>query len=248
MSPTGGLLALGTTDRSVQLWDYAHGRRVAELPMDAQVHSVAFSRDGSLLASGSDAGTIQVWDTATLEAHGGSFRQNGQVTSIAFSPNARLLATGSTDWQVRLWDVASGTLSGEPLAGHTWPVMGVAFSPDGQSVASISYGAGGAVRLWSVSTRQSWVGELSAGQFVSPLAVAFSPDGKILASSGFERVYNPVSGTNSGAPNSTVWLWNMDPEYLLKQMCQIVNRDLTPTEWSETGSEMAGIKICRPDA
>jgi hypothetical protein len=72
------------------------------------VWSVAFSPDGRRLASGSQDGTVRVWDAAsgqevlTLRGHA------DRVMSVAFSPEGRRLASGSMDRTVRLWDVASG--------------------------------------------------------------------------------------------------------------------------------------------
>src|SRR6266849_285299 len=74
----------------------------------ALVYSVAFSPDGSLLASGSHDQTIRVWNPADGKPIRELKGHTGIVDSIAFSPDGKLLASGSADKTVRLWDPASG--------------------------------------------------------------------------------------------------------------------------------------------
>ncbi|KAJ5556635.1 hypothetical protein N7494_000550 [Penicillium frequentans] len=149
-SPDGRLLASGSDDNIVRLWDTATGALQQTLEgHSGPVYSVAFSPDGRLLASGSDDETIRLWDTATgalqqtLEGH------SSYVNSVAFSPDGRLLASGYIDDIVRLWDTATGALQ-QILEGHSGPVYSVAFSPDGRLLASSSWGK--AVQLWDTAT------------------------------------------------------------------------------------------------
>jgi WD40 repeat protein len=123
-SVDGRLLAVGSGDvinpsgnmpvsrGAVALWDVtdlAHPVRTAIVRAGVQVHAVAFSPDGRLLASGNGGATVILWDVtdpahlaaaATLTGHRGS------VLGVAFSPDGRLLASCGADKTVRLWEVS----------------------------------------------------------------------------------------------------------------------------------------------
>jgi WD40 repeat protein len=192
-SPDGRIIASGSNDKTIKVWDTATGTLRGTLSGHAGlVLSVAFSPDGQTLASSSDDRTIKLWNAATGTLRATLPALASAITSIAFSPDGQSLASGSDDGKVALWDVATGQVRAMPM-GHDGRVTSVALSPDGRSVASAS--VDDTVKLWDVVTgalRATLTGHESA-----VLSVVFSADARTVASSsadGTIRLWNAATG------------------------------------------------------
>ena len=192
-SPDGQMLASGSFDQTVRLWDVETEQLLHTLTGHTNdVNSVAFSPNGETLVSGSWDGTIRLWDPNTGKHKRTLTDHRGGVASVMFSPDGKTLASGSADQTIRLWDTNTWQVQ-RTLTGHTSVVDSVAFSPDGGILASGSRDK--TIRLWNPNTGKLL--HTLTGHTGDITRMVFSPDGSTLASGGRDGtviLWNPQTG------------------------------------------------------
>jgi len=181
-SPDSRLVASGSADGVVKLWNAPNGKLKLTLAgQDAAVKAVAFSPDGRNLATASIDGTIKLWDIFSGQQLGSLTGHTAEVTSLAYVPGSKLLASGSLDGTIRLWNTAKPHLVSK--LSNTSPILSLSFTSDGKEVAC---GSGDkTIKLWDIENNQM-IGVLY-GHTDLVWSVAFSPDGKTLASASADQ-------------------------------------------------------------
>jgi WD40 repeat protein len=159
----------------------------------APLTAMAFSRSGSVFATGALDGTARLWDVATRRQLGAPITHPHDdggtgIDAVAFLPGGKVVVTAQLA-TVRFWDISTHRASGAPLANED-PITAMAVSPDGMLLATASYR--GAIRLWDVTARRrrgapirATEAKAESDRVVSMLA--FSPDGTTLASAGADK-------------------------------------------------------------
>jgi WD40 repeat protein len=185
-SPDAKRLAAASGDGAVRVWELGTASLSLTVPIQLSlppdmltlinVHDVAFSPDGTRLATLGHDNTVQIWDALTGRELLTLAGHTEVVLALAYSADGTRLATASYDTTTKVWDAGSGAEL-LTLAGNTARNTGVAFSPDGMRLAVVS--DDGTAKVWDASSGQQLF--TLAGHTSAIRAVAFSPDGAHIA-------------------------------------------------------------------
>jgi WD40 repeat protein/serine/threonine protein kinase len=150
IAPDGVMVAGAARDGSITLWQLPDPTpRASWRAHDSVVNQIAFSPDGSLLASSSETEREAiVWRVATHEVALRLAHEEG-LRAAAFSPDGTRILTASDDRTAAIWETASGKRL-HTLAGHLGAVWEAIWSPDGSLIATAS--DDGTAMLWDAAS------------------------------------------------------------------------------------------------
>jgi WD40 repeat protein len=201
-SPDGKRVA-GAVGNAVRIWDAGTGKILANWdgPHDP-ITAVAFSRDGSALASASREGLeAWVWRTADGEPMLliPDALEGCAVEALAFHPAGKLLAVGGVDWlatggtdgAVSLWDIAGR----HEVDTYPEGSIALAFNATGDRLASATLTQ--SICIWDVSAQKLQLVQEMTGHDSTVTCLAYSPDGRWLA---------------TGSDDHTLRLWDAQGE------------------------------------
>ncbi|MEP7134668.1 MAG: WD40 repeat domain-containing protein [Chloroflexota bacterium] len=181
-------------------------------------------------------------DTLSMLENVQTFEMGDTVRSVAFTPDGTVLAAagGNTgDFAIHLWNIVDNQIVGI-LGGHSGIIWDVAFSPDGQMLASVS--SDGQARVWDWRTGDVLKIWNFPGQVVS---VGFSPDGQTLAVGGVDESKNQVQ-------NAAVWTFavgSWSPIFKLPEYLDVTALAYSPdSRWLVGGGTSRNVQVWHTDS
>ena len=225
---TGGNTA--SSGGEVRVWDPSAPARVSLIEGNDNVNAVAFAPHGESLASGSDDGTLRIWNVSRRLARLVVRAHDYAITSLAFDSGGRRVITASADKSIKVWDSESGGPPLLTLAGHTDQVTSVDVSPSGRQISSTSKDK--TARVWSATTGD----EIAASTCLS-LPIPQSSAG--MAAFSLSESGTPARLSRASGGRKTLHLWNWQASRLVAMVDASEGSAVVSVALSPDGSRVA---------
>jgi WD40 repeat protein len=196
------------------------------LALRRQRWSLAFSRDGAIVAAGLDDDRVLLVGARDARVRRTLRPVGAPITSLAFAPDGKL-ATGSWAGIVQRWDVATGAEVGHPVLVTPSPVASLSFDQRGDSYATTG-GSDGTAKLWTTATGRQLAATFEAHPGHWGTAV-HTPDGSRLI-----VVYDDGTG----------FAWPVAAGDWAAHACAVAGRNLTHEEWASFVTDREYERVC----
>jgi WD40 repeat protein len=273
-SPDSKLLVSPASDSGIILWDLTTQQQIPPI-LDGKhgfVWQVEFSPDGKILASANNDGSVSLWDLTSHKESTLKFNPDAPVYHLAFSRDGKLLAIGTQEGNVIIGNLTNSTQDMLPMADKQKMVMGLAFSPDGKTLAvSLSDEPEAKIALWDIPKRELLRSSLTANDDDFGGGLAFSNDGSVITwvdTKGLVKLWRVDTGQmfaripvgDSGIDqivvstpdgrlvtyrDGKIIFWDVSITSLISRACQVANRSLTSNERAEYSVQLQVNDLCK---
>jgi WD40 repeat protein len=198
-SPDGKTLVAGAHDGTVQAWNTNGKRLELSAGPKARLLSIAFPKEGQIVALGMLGQTVAWWDATSAKADSSTAGHQTPVLAVSFAADGKALTSASIDGRIVRWDATSGkimrqlTLTDEEtiralgIGGQRFNML--ALSPDGRFAATNSIYAGNSIRLWDLATGHVAC-DFEASRQSGSYGLAFARKGNRLVAASMMKLIN----------------------------------------------------------